>query len=166
MLNAPIIAIGLVTGAACGLAAGFVSGRTVAHPQYLISLERAEQGFNAACKPCLLLSGRDWERCITRALVDKWRAVADADAARRNTPESYRVRRFVNAGTALLMQTQDCSSLPAASRMTCDKAALEAYRQAISRAASSEFTGQDCTVPGCPNRFVLPPRGAVKPRDV
>ncbi len=166
MLNAPIIAIGLVTVAVCGLAAGFVSGRGDAHTQYLVSIERVEQRFHAARKLCLSLSGSDWERCITKALADKWRAVADADAARRNTPESYRVQRFVNASTTLLMQTLDCSSRPAASRTTCDKAALEAYRQASSRAAASELTGQDCTLPGCPNRFVLPPRGAAKPRDV
>ena len=150
MLNIAVVATSLLTVAVCGLAAGFVSGRADAHGRYLVSIERAEQGAYAARKLCMPLAGADWERCTAKALADQWRALADADAAHRNTPESYRVQRFVAAGTAFLLQTQQCSALPEPTRATCDKAALAAYRQAVSRVSAPELTEQGCLLTGCP----------------
>ena len=166
LFNILTAALGVVIiVAVCGLAAGFVSGRADAHTRYLVSLERLEQGSHAARKLCVSLSGADWESCITRALVAKWRAVAEAEAAHRNTPESYRVQRFVAAGTAFLTQTQQCGALPGAARATCDKAALEAYREAVSRVTAPELTEQSCAFTGCPGR--ARPAGVVaKPREV
>jgi hypothetical protein len=165
MLNVPIVATGLLTVAVCGLAAGFVSGEADAHARYLVSIERAEQGAYAARKLCMPLAGADWETCTAKALADQWRAVAGADAAHRNTPESYRVQRFVSAGTAFLVQTQQCGALPDPSRATCDHAALAAYRQAVSRVSAPELTEQDCVFTGCPAP-ARPAGGAVKPKEV
>jgi hypothetical protein len=165
MFNVPVVATGLVTVAVCGLAAGFVSGRADAHTRYLVSIEHAEQASYAARNLCMPLVGADWERCMGRALADQWRAVADADAAHQNTPESYRVQRFVAAGTAFLMQTQQCGSLPVAARATCDKAAIEAYRQAASRVAAPELTERGCEFTGCPAP-AQPAGSAVKRREL
>ena len=150
MLNIPLVATGLLTVAVCGLAAGFLSGRADAHSRYLVSIERAEQGAYAARKLCMPLVAADWERCTANALADQWRATADADAAHRNTPESYRVQRFVAAGTAFLLQTPQCSALPEPAQATCDSAALAAYRQAVSRVSAPELTEQGCLLTGCP----------------
>jgi hypothetical protein len=165
MLNIPLVATSLLTVAVCGVAAGFLSGRADAHSRYLVSIERAEQGAYAARKLCIPLVGTDWERCMAKALADQWRAAADADAAHRNTPESYRVQRFVAAGTAFLLQTQQCSALPAPTRAACDNVALEAYRQAVSGVSAPELTEQGCLLTGCPAPARSPGRGS-KPREV
>jgi hypothetical protein len=165
MLNIPFVATSFLTVAVCGLAAGFLSGRADAHSRYLISIERAEQGAYAARKLCMPLVEADWERCTGKALADQWRAAADADAAHRNTPESYRVQRFVAAGTAFLLQTQQCSALVEPAQTTCDKAALAAYRQAVSRVSAPELTEQSCLLTGCP----APARsksGSARPQEV
>jgi hypothetical protein len=165
MLNIPVVATGLLAVAVCGLAAGFVSGRADAHGRYLVSIERAEQGADAARKLCMPLAGADWERCTAKALADQWRALADADASHRNTPESYRVQRFVAAGTAFLLQTQQCSALPDSIRATCDKAAIAAYRQAVSRVSGPELTEQSCVFIGCPTP-VRPASRLARPQEV
>ena len=164
MLNVPLVAAGVLIVAACGLAAGFVSGRADTHARYLVSIENAEREAYAARKLCMPLIGADWERCTATALAEQWRAIADAEAAHRNAPESYRVQRFVTAGTALLLQTQQCGSLPVAGRATCDKAALEVYRQAVSRAAAPELTEHSCVLKGCPGP--ARPSTAERPREV
>ena len=165
MLSIPVVATGLLTVAVCGLAAGFVSGRADTHARYLVSIERAEQGAYAARKLCMPLAGADWESCTAKALADQWRAVADADASHRNTPESYRVQRFVAAGAAFLVQTQQCGTLPDPTRETCDKAALAAYRQAVSRVSAPELTEQGCAFKGCPAP-ARPAGRAAKPQEV
>jgi hypothetical protein len=165
MLKMPVVAAAVLIAAVCGLAAGFITGRADAQTRYLISIARAEQGANTARKLCTAFVGADWERCTARALSDQWRAVADADAAHWNTPESYRVQRFVAAGAAFLVQTQQCSVLPDATRTTCDKAALATYRQAISRVSAPEFTERSCVLAGCPAP-VPPLDHAIKPREV
>jgi hypothetical protein len=165
MLKAPVLAAAVLIVAVCGLAAGFVSGRADANTRYLVSIERAEQGANAARKLCMAFVGVDWERCTAKALADQWRTVADADAAHWNTPESYRVQRYVAAGAAFLVQTQECGTLPDASRTTCDKAALAAYRQAVSRVSGPELTEQSCVFIGCPAP-TQPASPGAKPKEV
>ena len=165
MLNTPVIATAVLIVAACGLAAGFVSGRADANTRYMVSIERQGQSTNFARKLCAAFVGAEWERCAAKALADQWRAVADADAAHWNTPESYRVQRFVAAGTAFLLQTQQCSALPAATRATCDNVALAAYRQAVSRVSAPELTEQGCLLTGCPAPARSPGRGS-KPQEV
>jgi hypothetical protein len=164
MLNAPVVVTAVLIVAVSGLATGFVSGRADAHTRYLVSIERAEQGATAARKLCMALVGAEWEHCTAKALADQWRAVADADAAHWNTPESYRVQRFVTAGAAFLMQTQQCSTLPDATREPCDRAALAAYRQAVSRVSAPELTEQGCVFTGCPAP-TRPASRAVKPQE-
>ena len=154
--NAPILAIALVAAAACGLAAGFVSGRADSQTHYRASLNKVEQDFDSSRKLCERLSGNEWEQCITSAWSGMLQSVAEAEALHRNSPESYRVRRFVAAGTALLMQTQRCGVLADSPRTACDKAALEAYRRAVRQAAASDVTGDDCALAGCPR-----PRGVI-----
>jgi hypothetical protein len=166
MLNAPYVATALVAVAACGLATGFVSGRVNEHTRYLVSIERVEQASFAARKQCEPLSGSEWERCITRALSEKWQAIAEAEVAHRNTPESYRVQRFVAAGAALLMGAGQCSVLPVLARVACDRAALEAFREAADRAAASDLTGGDCSLAGCPNQLNRRSRASPRPRIV
>lgn len=165
MLSIPVVATGLLAVAVCGLAAGFVSGRADAHGRYAVLIERVEQGADAARKLCMPLAGADWERCTTKALADQWRALADADVSHRNTPESYRVQRFVAAGTAFLLQTQQCSALLEPTRATCDKAAIAAYRQAVSRVSASELSEQGCPLTGCPAP-ARPARRVAKPQEV
>ena len=156
MPSAPILAIALVAAAACGLAAGFVSGRVDAQTHYRASLNKAEQDFYSSRKLCERLSGSEWEQCVTSAWSGMLQSVAEAEALHRNTAESYRVRRFVAAGTGLLVQTQRCGALADLPRTACDKAALETYRRAVRQAAASDVTGDDCTVTGCPR-----PRGVI-----
>jgi hypothetical protein len=139
MLNTPVVATAVLIVAVCGLATGFVSGRADAHTRYLVSIQRAEQSANAARKLCVAFVG-----------ADQWRAVADADAAHWNTPESYRVQRFVAAGAAFLLQTQQCGTLSASTRASCDEAALAAYRRAVGRISAPEPTEQSCVLAGCP----------------
>jgi hypothetical protein len=150
MFNVPVIATTFLAVAVCGLAAGFVSGRADAHARYLVSIDRAEQEFYAARKLCVSLIGADWERCAVNALAERWRAVADTDAARRNTPESYRLQRLVATGTAFLLQTQRCGALAEPTRATCDKATLAAYRQALAHVSAPELTERGCVLAGCP----------------
>jgi hypothetical protein len=141
MFNVPVIATTFLAVAVCGLAAGFVSGRADAHARYLVSIDRAEQEFYAARKLCVSLIGADWERCAVNALAERWRAVADTDAARRNTPESYRLQRLVATGTAFLLQTQRCGALaePAGARACfgsrADRAGL--CTRGVSRSSST-----------------------------
>ena len=165
MFNVPVVTTAFLSVAVCGLGAGFVSGRADAHARYLVSIDRAEQAFYAARKLCMPLVGLDWERCTVKALADQWRAAADADATHRNTPESYRVQRLVAAGTAFLMQTQQCGALPELTRAACDKAALSAYRQAVSRVSAPELTEQGCGLTGCPTP-TRPAKRTARPQEV
>jgi len=154
VLSAPIVATALMAVAACGLAAGFVSGRMDSPTQYRVSLHEVEREFYSSRKLCERLSGIEWEQCITVAWSGMVQSVAKADALHRNAPESYRVQRFIAAATALLTQTQRCGALGDSPRAACDKAALEAYRGAVRNAAAPDVTGDDCTLIGCPR-----PRG-------
>jgi len=165
MLNTPVVATAVLIVAVCGLATGFVSGRADAHTRYLVSIQRAEQSANAARKLCVAFVGADWERCAAKALADQWRAVADADAAHWNTPESYRVQRFVAAGAAFLLQTQQCGTLYDSTRASCDEAALAAYRRAVGRISAPEPTEQSCVLAGCPAP-ARPTARIAKPREV
>jgi hypothetical protein len=148
MLNLPVVAIGLLTVAVSGLAAGFVTGWADMRARYLVSIERAEQDFYAARQLCMPLVGADWERCTAKALANQWRAMAGVDAVHRNTPESYRVQRFVAANTAFLVQTQQCASFPETTRATCDKAAVAAYREAVERVSDSRGDGTTLYIHG------------------
>jgi hypothetical protein len=165
MLNTPVVATAVLIVAVCGLATGFVSGRADAHARYVVSMERAEQGANAARKLCAAFVGADWERCAAKALADQWRAVADADAAYWNTPESYRMQRLVAAGAAFLLQTQQCGTLSDPTRASCDHAALATYRRAVSRISAPEPTEQSCVLAGCPAP-TRPTDRIAKPREV
>jgi hypothetical protein len=165
MLNMPVVAIAVLMITVCGLVAGFVSGRADTHASYLVSVERAEQGANAARKLCAAFVGADWERCAAKALADHWRAMADADAAHWNTPESYRVQRFVAAGADFLLQTQQCGTLSESTRANCDEAALAAYRRAMGRISAPEPTEQSCVLAGCPAP-ARPTERMAKPREV
>jgi len=166
MFNVPVVATVFLTVAVCGLAAGFVSGRADAHARYLVSVDRAEQEFHAARKLCVPLIGADWERCAVKALADQWRATADTDTARRNTPESYRLQRLVAAGTAFLMQTQQCGALAEPTRATCDKAALAAYRQTVAHVSAPELTERGCVLTGCPAAPARPESHPARPQEV
>jgi hypothetical protein len=157
-----VAAVGLVALAVCLLTAGVVSGRADARARYLVSIERAEQEASAARSLCLPLSGTEWERCTAKALADEWRAMADASTAQRNMPESYRLQRFVTAGTALLLLAQQCSTLSEPARATCNNIALAAYRQAIS---SSEPSDRPCEPPVCP-RPLRPETRALNAQEV
>ena len=160
MVSTSAVATGALVVAVSGLAAGFVSGSIDAPTRYPVSIERAEQVAAAAPKLCVPLVGADWERCTARALANQWRSMADTDATHQNTPEAYRVQRFVVAITAFLVQTEHCGALPDPGRATCDHAALTAYRHAVSRVSVPEVTEQGCAFERCPAPARPASRGA------
>ena len=166
MFNARLVATALSAVAVCGVAAGFVSGKLNEHTRYLVEIEQVEQASYRARRECESLSGGEWQQCIARALSEKWRAIAEAEAAHRNTPESYRVQRFVSAGAALLMGMGQCGALADLARTTCEEAAVEAFREAAARAGASDVSGGDCSLIGCPNGLKLnrPAHPSLKPR--
>lgn len=167
MSNTRLVFIGLALLGTVGLVVGLLRWHTEGHAQYLLSLDNAERGFFAARKSCDAFTGEEWGRCITTALATRWRAMASAEVERRNTPESYRVQRVTNAGTALLIQTQECGAEPRpTARAACEADALNEYRLALAREANPELVERDCSLSGCPSRIPPTQRLAAKGRGI
>ena len=145
-IAAPFVLIALIC-----FAVGFVRGQAEAQNHYLISMDRAEGAFHAARKGCAVAQAGEWRTCITKALSDKWRAMAEAEVRLRNTPEAYRIQRIVDADAMLLTDIEQCGLMSGSRRLVCDSIALDAFRAAMKHATSSESAAStECTLAGCP----------------
>lgn len=153
-LRIGLLLFGLTAAAAVGVAAGYMGGQARSQNAYLTEAESIEREFVAARRQCAAQAGNAWNACAAQSIANKWRGLADAEVRLRNTAESYRVQRIVQAGAALLVEAQRCGAGRSAQRAACDNAALGSYRQAMAHVDIGSPSAE-CTLAGCPRQPVL-----------